>query len=304
MTPSEDNKISEYLQLINSSFQIDKLIREKQKSDEIRNYYLTNHLAYLVFHNRKGFMHMGISKNGVYKEEDLLGPLKIINGYIPKINAKNVLEVGAGNGANCAYLAEKNGRINFKGIDLSKPPLKRYKGINNYTQEYGDYHDLGRYPDASFDIIFAIEALNHSSNVGGALAEIHKKLRRKGLLIVFDGYLLKRENELNEEERLAKKLTENAMAVDKFENIEVFEQTIKSTSFHTVKEEDLSLSVLPSLKRFERLALSFFRFPPLTKILKVVLPFDLVKNSIAGLLMPTLVKRKIACYYLHVLEKI
>lgn len=78
MTLSKNNNLSEYLRLVNSSFQTDKLIKEKQKSDEIRNYYLTNHLAYFIFHNRKGFMHMGISRNGVYKEEDLLEPLKIL----------------------------------------------------------------------------------------------------------------------------------------------------------------------------------------------------------------------------------
>lgn len=296
-----NDNFKKYLKIIESNFNINRLINEKQQNKQIRNYYLTNHLAYLVFHNRKGFMHMGLSKNNKYSSNDLLGQLKIIQKYIDEIKAQQVLELGAGDGSNSLYLAKNNQSVNFIGIDLSKNPSNK-KAVN-YKQELGDFHNLNKYANESFDLIFVIEALCHSTRKDIVLNEVYKKLRKKGLFIIFDGYVNKPLYQLTDDEILAKKLTEKTMAVDGFDFVDDFEKVVRKSNFSIITKRDLSQEIMPSLKRFEKLALLFYKLPLVTNLIKFLLPQESVQNSVAGLLMPTLVQKRVACYYVHVLKK-
>lgn len=301
MSNLTDDNLKKYLKIIESNFNIKRLIGEEQQNKQIRDYYLINHFAYLVFHNRKGFMHMGLSKNNKYSDDDLLGQLKIIQKYIEQINAQRVLELGAGNGSNSLYLAKNNQGVNFIGIDLSKEPSN--KKVPNYKQDLGDFHNLNEYTNESFDLVFVIEALCHSRRKAIVLNEVYKKLRKKGLFIIFDGYVNKPLNQLTDDEILAKELTEKTMAVDSFHFIDDFEKVVKKSNFSILTKKDLSQEIIPSLKRFEKLALLFYKLPLVTNLIKFLLPRDVVKNSVAGLLMPTLVQKKVVCYYMHVLKK-
>lgn len=301
MLNQTNDNLKKYLKIIESNFNINRLINEEQQNKQIRDYYLTNHLAYLVFHNRKGFMHMGISRDDKYSDDDLLGQLKIIQKYIEEIKARQVLELGAGNGSNSRHLAKNNPDINFIGIDLSKKPSD--KNISNYRQELGDFHNLNKYNNESFDLTFIIEVLCHSTRKDIVLNEVYKKLKRKGLFIIFDGYANRPLNQFAGEEILAKRLTEKTMAVESFDFIGDFEKVIRKSNFSIIAKKDLSQEIMPSLKRFERLALIFYKLPLVTNLVKFLLPKDLVKNSVAGLLMPTLIKKKMVCYCMHVLKK-
>lgn len=240
---------------------------------------------------------------GSYKQSDLLEPLNIINSYIRKVNAKTVLELGAGNGSNSAYLAQANPTIKFMSLDLSKKPLNKFNSITNFEQQLGDYHDLNVYKDESIDLIFAIETICHSQRKDKVLGEAYRKLKKGGFLIIFDGYINKEQVKLTEDEKLAKELVEKTMAVDSFDNVKDFEKIISGSNFALLEKEDLTQYVLPSMRRFEKLALRFYKYPLLTMFFKTILPEDLSKNSIAGLLMPMLMEQGIGCYYLHVLKK-
>lgn len=295
--------LEKYLGLIKANFNTYEIINQKQDKKAIKQYYLTNHLSYLIFHNKQGFMHLGITRNGRYKVEDLLEPLKIINSYIQKMKAKRVLELGSGNGSNSAYLAQLNPKTVFYAIDLVKRPLTKFIKIPNFIQKLDNYHNLEKYKNESIDLVFAIETICHSTKKDVVLREVHKKLKEGGLFIIFDGYSNRSENKLTENETLAKKLTEKSLAVENFEPVQKFEATIKRSRLSLVKKEDLSQFVLPTLERFENLAILFYKSHILTKILKGALPPKLVYNSIAGLLLPTIIKNNIACYYLHILKK-
>lgn len=298
---THSNILRKYLEIIQSTFNVPQIITERQEEREIKDYYLTNHFGYLLFHNKDGFMHMGISNTERYQKDDLLTHLKIIQSYIEKVKAKQVLELGAGNGSNSLYLAKHNSNVQFSGLDLSKKALK--KQPYNYKQILGDYHDLHEYNDNSMDLVFIIEALCHSNRKETVLKEVYKKLRKGGLFIIFDGYTCKNTEKLSKDELIAKKLTEKTMAVDSFDTIKDFEDMVKKSNFTLLERKDFSQQIMPSLRRFEKLALIFYKYPLLARIIKAIFPYGLTKNSIAGLLMPTLIQERIACYYLHVLQK-
>lgn len=297
------DKLITYLNLIKANFDVRSIIRKKQENKEVKSYYLSNHLAYLLFHDWDGFMHMGISKNGKYHKEDLLVPLNVINSYINQVNSRRVLEIGAGNGSNSVYLARKNKDVQFIAIDLSKHALKRHRAIKNFKQEIGDYHNLSRLENETFDVVFVIEALCHSVNKIIVLQEIYKKLKHGGFFVIFDGYGNKPSQELSVNERLAKKLTEKSMTVDNLDYINDFRKVIKKTGFKLIKEENLTQEVLPTMRRFEKLALVFYKNPLANRILRAFFSKDVLKNSIARLLLPTMLELRVGCYYLHVLQK-
>src|SRR3989344_3582535 len=85
---------------------------------------------------------------------------------------------------------------------------------------------------------------------------IHMGIRKGGIFIIFDGYQNK--NSLSENERIALKLTEVGMAVEKFESYNSFLSKVKKNKFKIILEEDASNYVLPTMNRFERIAKIFF----------------------------------------------
>src|SRR5579872_511715 len=150
-------KLQERISLIEKYFDIDRIIKPYQDANRIKDYYQRSHFAYLSLISGDGFMQMGISRDGNFKNEDLHAQWRFVNSYIKKIKAKKVLELGCGNGSNSAALARINKNVLFFGLDLSKNPLFRFRNIKNYKHERGNYHDLSRYEDESFDVVFAIE---------------------------------------------------------------------------------------------------------------------------------------------------
>ena len=92
-----------YLTQISRIFDVPRIINEPQGTPEIINYYHKNaFLIYRLFHNWGGFIHCGISYDGRHKKEDLKEQAKIVERYIHDRNAKNVLELAYGMGANSA----------------------------------------------------------------------------------------------------------------------------------------------------------------------------------------------------------
>ena len=251
---------------------------------------------------------MGISRDMEYSCEDLLEQPKLVAEYIRKLDAKNVLELGVGKGASSIYLAEKFPDIHFDGIDLPNGQLdiakRGAKKVENFRPVEGDYHNLGRFSTNHFDVVFAIEALCHSTVKEKVLGEVRRVLREGGVFIVFDGYLGKPRSSLKAAESLAVQLTEKGMVVKEFENYAGFKDKVSKAKFETIYEEDVSQFILPTVERFERLAeKALFNRPKIGRIIVRFFPSEFAANAIAGYLMPELVKLGIARYVILVARK-
>jgi len=282
---------------------VENLLKEQNTEDIVKSYYKINRLAYRVFHNRKGYLHMGITTDGKYSHSDLEVPLLEIGQLIKDDKTKKVLELASGHGANTVFLAKENPDVEFFATDLSTKPKKKFYSFNNTSFEYGDFNNLEMYDDSQFDLIFIMEALCHSNNKRKVLEEMHRVLKFGGKVVIYDGYFDKDYEELSDDEKMASKLTSVGMAVGEFGNLEKFEKEIGLTGFEIIKKENLSNNILPTVRRFERLSTIFFRNKFFGKIVKILLPDMFVRNSISGYLMPVLLKEKIAVYYKHILEK-
>lgn len=292
------NKLRE----IERVFNINEILALRTDDEYVTRYYRINKIPYSVFHTNSDLIYMGISRDGVYKEDDLLEAARTISSYIPALKATDVLELATGRGANSLYLAQKYPGVNFWGIDISMGQLdyalRKSKTVSNYFPSYGDYHDLSRYASASQDIVFEVEALCYSKNPKIVLNEVWRVLRPGGMFILFDGY--RTAANLEENDNIICTIVEHGMAVDKFQIYTNFKQDALDVGFVLEHEENVSGYVLPTMRRFEHLAQRFFAFPKIAKLATYLLPKEFLYNAISGYLMPDIMEKRLAIYMITI----
>lgn len=301
------SEIALRLKDISKVFDINKVLNLKTDSVYVQKYYRINKIPYSLFHSKSDLIHMGVSRNGKYTEDDLLEPARTVEGYIKKLKANNVLELATGRGANSYYLAQRFPNINFYGIDISKGQLdyafKKAKIATNFYPDFCDYHDLKKFENGTFDIVFIIEALCYSENKEKVLAEVYRVLRKGGIFVIYDGYSRKKAEQLSNSEKIAVNLAEKGMALENIESYAVFINKVNSYKFTIVSEEDISQFTLPTMERFEKISTFFFRFPRLVKPFTLFFPNEFLYNIISGYLLPPIVRSGIGSYMITILKK-
>ncbi|MFA5197665.1 MAG: class I SAM-dependent methyltransferase [Patescibacteria group bacterium] len=97
-----------------------------------------------------------------------------------------ILDVGCGNGR--LLEAFKNRKINYLGIDSSKPLIEHAQKLypeNNFR--VGDILDLGKIPEINFDYVFSVAVLHHLPGQDlqiAALKQIKNKVSENGKIII------------------------------------------------------------------------------------------------------------------------
>jgi arsenite methyltransferase len=299
-------KVSQRISDIKQVFDINAiLIRKADDKQHIARYYRLNRIAYSLFNSHKGFVHMGISRDGVFKKDDFLEHARIISHAIDTASASQVLELATGKGATVRHLAAKYPLVSFTGLDLPNGQLNIHKrGPSNLTLHEGDYHDLGQYADSSFDAVYIIEALCHARDKQQVANEVRRILKPGGYFIVFDGYCSKLPSESTETERLANELTFKSMMVQSRDHhYKSFTRMLTLAGMPVVREEDLSQAVMPTAHRIERLAQRFFSHPRRARLINKLVPQEVTANAIAGYLMPVTIGSGLHQYWLTVARK-
>ena len=295
------------IEKIEAVFNIAEVLSLKIDDNYIKRYYRINKIPYSIFHSRKDLIYMGISRDGKFKEDDLLEAARTVEQYIRSLGGRKVLELATGRGANSFYLAKRHPNIQFWGIDISPSQLgralRKAKLAQNYHPELGDYHILDKFEDNEFDIVFVVEALCYSGRKDRVLSEIYRILKPGGVFIIFDGYRKQAETSWTKEQQLAETLIERGMALNKFESYESFRKKTAESKLTIESEEDVSSYVIPTMEKFERLANRLFNSPLLAKIIVKILPKEFTYNAISGYLMPTLIKMGVAAYIITILKK-
>ncbi len=301
MVVEDADNLESCLCQVGKVFDIPSMLSGPQARPQIIHYYFINRLT-LLFYNWDGFFHYGISRNGKYEKGDHKAHAKILEAYVRQTSAKKVMELGSGLGPNIAFLASRNPRVAFDGVDLSNKPLHRHAKLPNARFCFGDYHDLRQFEDNSYDIVFVIEALCYSTDKSRVLREVRKKLRDGGLFIVIDGYQRDRAKPLSSSEEAMWGLIAKSLACETIERVDVVEDYMQK-EFSVVVAQDLTERVWPSLFRFEPLARFYFSHPAFARAVNTFVPHDVVKNTVHILLLPISVQRQIGCYFIHVLQK-
>ncbi|MFC1678586.1 class I SAM-dependent methyltransferase, partial [Patescibacteria group bacterium] len=110
---------------------------------------------------------------------------KIVNDliikYFPEKPPKKILDIGCGAGA---LLSELKKNSECFGIDKSPLAIKfcRKRSLNNI--KYGDATNIP-YEDHKFDLVLALDIIEHVQNDDQAIGEIKRVLRPDGKAIIF-----------------------------------------------------------------------------------------------------------------------
>jgi SAM-dependent methyltransferase len=104
-----------------------------------------------------------------------------LDAVVPSDPPTSVLEVGVGEGSVTGRLARRWPRAQFVGVDLPDPMLPTHWCGAAFAAVFGDICALP-FPNRCFDLVLAIETLEHVYNPGIALRELGRVSR--GLLVL------------------------------------------------------------------------------------------------------------------------
>ncbi|MEA5553214.1 class I SAM-dependent methyltransferase [Anabaena cylindrica UHCC 0172] len=288
-------------------FNCESVLKEFDSEATI-SYYTQSEWGYKIYHSGQDAIHMALNFDGVFDPDGYYVQPRAVAEQIRELEAENVLELGCGKGFNSCFLAEQYPKVNFTGIDLTPSHIKianrKSQKYSNLSFQEGNFNQLN-FLDQSFDIVFAFECLCHASETEIPLAEIFRVLRPGGQLIIFDGYRKIKLEQLPKLLQTATQLVEVSMAVRHgFSEIDDWNAIAHSVGFRVLAIEDVSSAIQPTLSKLQKLSLKLFYLSWQVKILTFLLPKYLVRNSIAGLLMPFTVSPKGEAfgYYKLILE--
>lgn len=105
------------------------------------------------------------------------GFFRALDASLPRTSPQRILEVGVGEGEVTERLATRWPTATFCGVDLPDPELAGNWTGKGFCPLFGD---IGRlpFPDATFDLVLAIEVLEHVPYPEVALAEMARVARR------------------------------------------------------------------------------------------------------------------------------
>lgn len=306
MDLQDRRELEKYLGKIDRIFGIQQFLGQDIDIEDIVNYYQDSDYGYRVLHSIAGSIHMALNFDGSFDKDGYYGQARLVNEHIKNTNGMQVLELASGKGFNSIFLSKLNPDVNFRGIDLTPRHVevskKRVGDISNLHFELGNFQDLA-FDDQSFDLVFEIESICHATDMKLALTEAHRVLKPDGKLIVFDGFRKPQFDGFSDEQKIAAKLVEVAMAVESPWRIDHWLELAEDVGFTASITDDLSQAIMPNLMKFQLMARGFFKYPFLSQIILKILPSYLVQNAIAGLLMPFTISAGLQGYYHIILTR-
>jgi len=168
-----------------------------------------------------------------------------------------VLDAGCGVGHVALYMA-KRGKFQVECIDVVAHHVDKAKmNIANagmqgsITAQVGDYHHLENFPSASFDGIYTMETLVHSTAPLKVLREFLRLLKP-------GGHLALHEYDHDDLDKAPKKLAEAMRKVNKYASMpandsferDVLKDLLKEAGFENVELKDITEHVVPMMWLF------------------------------------------------------
>ena len=105
---------------------------------------------------------------------------------VPADKILDVLDIGCGSGANSLALAQKGHRLH--GVDISEVAIEQYCR-HGFDGRVADIESGLDYPDASFDLAFCSEVIEHMTSPEILASEISRILKPGGQLVLLDPQL-------------------------------------------------------------------------------------------------------------------
>lgn len=306
-TPDFQNEeqLKGQLNVIDKIFNTQKILDENLDKSKIQKYFDDSNLAYRIVHSKEESVHMALNYDGVFNTEGYYQQVKEISELIAP-EGSQVLELGCGMGFNSDYLAKKFPNSSFKGIDITSKHLKRAKEkaakLSNFKAEYGDFHQIP-HADEQFDLLFEMESICHTDTPEVVLSEVHRVLKQGGKFMLFEGFRSDNFESLTDLQKKAGYLIEKTMGVNFGHNLSEWIAIAEKVGLKVEMNDDISYAIQPNLIRFNRIANRYYKRPLLAKAVYAIMSKNLIKNTIAGSLLPYSIAQKMQTYQRIILVK-
>lgn len=259
-----------------------------------------------MWHGNTGGIHYGFwNKNTKNHKEALLNTNKVLADEAHIKKDDYVLDAGCGVGGSALWLAEKIGcRVHGVTITPSQVDKARQSSQNkNLTDKLTftkqDFLHTN-FPDATFDVVWAIESVCHAENKSDFIHEAHRVLKKGGRLVISDGFLM-REPSTNRERKWLNEFLEG-WALSNLANKDDFTQRLRDAGFKNVKVTNMKEEVLPEARKIYRMTMWGYPLTRITEMLHITSPI-LTKNNLGGLAQYHLIQGNIMNHFVFCAEK-
>ena len=249
-------------------------MNEAEHFRKLDEYFSKSEFAYDFF--LWGAKHFGFyPKNKKISEKEAQNLMHDKIGEKLKLTKTNkVLDAGCGQGVVSTYLAEKFG-CKIKGVttvsfEVEKAnTLARQLNVSDKVSYYlMDYSNM-KFDDNSFDRIYTIETLCHSTNVEKTLREFFRVLSKGGKIALFEYNIAEDRKFTDYKIDIMNKVMESTASPSLTEfRPGKFQMIIKKAGFKNVKAEDITENFKPSLKRLRKFAIVPYFFVKIFKLQK------------------------------------
>jgi SAM-dependent methyltransferase len=277
----------------------------------VEDYYTGTESQLSGVHCPDGAVHFGLDWDGKFSWEGFYEQARMVEAILARNAARNVLEIGSGKGFNSVYLAQRNPRISFTGVDLTplhvRIATERGRDLPNLRFFEGDFHTLTRYANDSVDVAFDVEAGCHADTpdkVRILMAELFRVLRPGGHFVAFDYCRADNFDDLDRKARLAVQLIERAWVIDRFPRESDWNAAGHLAGFRLTERRDLRTAATPSALRLHRQARMFYLLmatparPVLARLVR-----RSTHNAVSALMLPYAFGHRALEYRMAILQK-
>ncbi|MEI8572664.1 methyltransferase domain-containing protein [Methylomonas sp. LW13] len=168
-----------------------------------------------------------------------------------------VLDAGCGIGGSTIWMAKQHGNrvtgitISAKQADYARQHAKRHGVAELVDFEVADFCATP-FPDASFDVVWALESSCHALKKGDFLREAWRVLKPGGRIVVCDGFVLQRQ--FNEQQWQAVVTCLNGWAVPNLCARDEFTGLLEQQGFQTIVCHDITAQTRASVEHMYKVA--------------------------------------------------
>ena len=259
-----------------------------------------------MWHGATGGIHYGFwTKNIKNHKEALLNTNKVLAHEAGIAESDYVLDAGCGVGGSAIWLAENIG-CKVQGITITQSQIVK---ANQSTQDKNLEEKLTftrqdflntNFPDAMFDVVWAVESVCHAEDKGNFIKEAYRVLKNGGRLIMSDGFLMREPSNHKERKWLNDFL--EGWALLNLASKESFTKSLSEAGFKNIKVTNMKKEVLPEARKIHRMTMWGYPLTKVTQALGLTSPI-LTKNNLGGLAQYHLIKEDIMNHLVIYAEK-